>query len=59
MKLSDQPGFGKNDTATYPKIISNHEKRGNESLHDLLAVDISQLESLKNTLQLIQTKIEK
>ena len=59
MKLSDQPGFGKNDTATYPKIISNHEKRGHESLYDLLAVAISQLESLKNTLQLIQTKIEK
>ena len=59
MKLSEQPGFGKNGTATYPKIISNHEKKGHESLHDLLAVAISQLESLKNTLQLIQTKIEK
>ena len=37
MKLSDQPGFGKNDTATYPKIISNHEKRGHESLHDFIS----------------------
>tara|TARA_B100000683_G_scaffold267998_1_gene302523 strand:+ start:125 stop:304 length:180 start_codon:yes stop_codon:yes gene_type:complete len=58
MKLSEQPGFGKNDTAVYPKIIKNHEKKGHESLNDLLAVAISQLDSLKNTLELIKTKIE-